>query len=63
MTDTARYILALADTGDRSRERRGHLRGGVGGGESLERLYIAEEDEEEEHEEEDGGDDYELDKL
>ncbi|KAL9038139.1 MAG: hypothetical protein Q9180_003311 [Flavoplaca navasiana] len=66
MADTARYILALADTGDRSRERRGHLRGGAGVGGSLERLYIAEEDEDEEDEgddAEDRGDDYELDKL
>ena len=59
----------MADTGDRSRERRGHLRGGLGVGGSLERLYIAEEDEdeddegEEEEDVEDGRDDYGLDKL
>ncbi|KAL8669747.1 MAG: hypothetical protein Q9168_005675 [Polycauliona sp. 1 TL-2023] len=42
VSDTTRYILALAATEDVSRERRRHRRGGDGGG-SSERLFIAEE--------------------
>lgn len=63
LSDTTRYILALADTGNASRDRRRHQRGGTVGS-SMEKLYIAEEDsEEEEEEEQEEEDDWNLEKF